>query len=320
LKSTIVKFLIIFFLFVMVIFTGCAQKKEFTYTGYLIGSPCEINFICSNGGIAGQTVAEIDEELHRLDSLLNYFSPKSLVSEINRNHKAKLDKDIIYLFALSDSISRLTGGVFDISIAPLMEIWGFYSNKGAIPAIGDIENAKKRVDFKRIIIKGDSIFTPVDMKIDLGGIAQGFAADRVGKIIQKYEIFSAIINIGGEILAIGESPAGRPWHVGIRNPRGEGVIESVELKDGALSTSGDYENFFIVNGQRYPHILNPKTGSPAQRFASVTIFAKETAFADGMATSVAIMGPEQGRKFLDSLHLKGIIYYEDNTVLKRLVN
>lgn len=306
-----------YLLLTLLTFIACAQKKEFSYNRFIVGGPCEITFYCSNGGIASQAVAEIDDELSRLDSLLNYFSTKSLVNEINKNHRAQLPDDIKYLFTLSDSISRLSSGLFDISISPLLEIWGFYRGEKRIPDADEIENARNLVDFQRILIIGDSIVIPKNMKIDLGGIAQGFAADRVGQILKKYKIRSAIVNIAGEILAIGKSPKNRAWRVGIKNPRGEGIIETVTLMDGALSTSGDYEKFFMINNKRYPHILNPETGTPALEFASVTIFAKEATFADGIATAVAVMGPKYGLKFLDSLHFKGIIYYEEEGKLKR---
>ncbi len=314
-KFSLLVFCPLFFLII-----SCAQKKEFAYTNYIMGGPCEITYSCSNAGLASQTAAEIDEELHYLDSLYNFFSPQSWLSGLNKNKSARVDKDMASLFALCDSISRLTGGVFDISVAPLLEVWGFYSGKQAMPQPDAITAARRRVDFRAIRIRGDSIFIPQNMLIDLGGIAQGYAADRVGEIIRKYEIPSAIINIAGEVLAVGPSPYNRSWHVGIRNPRAEGTIESVELTDSAVSTSGDYEKYFMIGDRRYPHIIDPRTGRPATHFASVTIFARDCAFADGIATAVAVMGPENGLKFLDSINIKGIIYYEENGTLKRITN
>ncbi len=277
-----------------------------------------VKFYSSDKSTSERVLSEIDKELKRLDSLLNYFSTKSLVSEINIKHRASLPPDIKSIFLLADSISDLTNGKFDISIAPLLEIWGFYGKEKRIPGKKEIERAKRLVDYKKIKIIGDSIFIPEDMKIDLGGIAQGFAADRVVDILRKHNIKSAIINIAGEVYAIGKSPKNRPWVVGIKHPRQDGVIEKVGLVDCALSTSGDYEKFFIVDGVRYAHIIDPKTGYPARDFASVTIIAENTTFADGIATAVSVMGAEKGKKFLDSLGIKGIIYYEKNNKLERL--
>lgn len=303
--------------FILLIAGSCATK-EFSYQRFIVGGPCEVQFFTANGAIANQVYEETDKELGRLDSMLSFFNKHSLVSRINAEHKAILEPDIAYLFALSDSISRLTAGAFDISVAPLLEIWGFYSGEKNFPDANRIRKSRDRVDFRKIVLRNDSLFTPESMKIDLGGIAQGFAADRVAMIMKKYDVRSAVINIAGEVRAIGRSPKGRQWRVGIRHPRAEGVIETVNLEDACLSTSGDYEKFFIIEGRRYPHILNPQTGYPAQDFISVTIFGKETAFCDGIATAVCVMGAEKGLKFLDSLGIRGIIYREKNGALERL--
>jgi len=253
----------------------------------------------------------IDLELTRLDSLLNYFSKKSLVTELNQNLRIKAPGDIIYLFSLCDSVSNLTNGLFDISIAPLVKAWGFYEGKKRVPDSCEIEKLKPLVDFRKIKIEKDSIIIEKGMQVDLAGIAQGYAADRVGMILRQRSVRSAIIDIGGEILCIGESPRGGPWRVGIKNPRGKGIIETVELKDSAVSTSGDYEKFFVIDNKRYCHIIDPGTGYPARNFASVTIFAKSAGFADALATAVSIMEREQAIKFLDSLKIHAIIYYYD---------
>lgn len=295
-----------------------ASLKEYNYSNIFVGGKCEIKFFCHNELRAKEILQEIHRELKEIDSLLNYFSPSSLVSEINTKHRVCLPIDIKEIFVLSDSIARLTNGLFDISIAPLLELWGFYDKEKKVPTQHEITHAKALVDYRRINIKADTIIIPANMKIDLGGIAQGFAADRVAYILRNHNIKSAIINIAGEVYAIGKSPRNRPWVVGIKHPRQEGVIEKVGLIDCALSTSGDYEKFFIVNGVRYAHIIDPRTGYPARDFASVSIFAESATFADGIATAVSVMGAEQGKRFLDSLGIKGIIYYEKDNRLERL--
>ncbi len=305
----------------LILFLIFCQKtdKEYCYKNVLVGGPCEIKFYTCSEYTGRKVLNEIDFELKRLDSLLNYFSPHSLVSLINREHQAVIPSDIRDIFVLSDSISRLTDGLFDISIAPLLEIWGFYGNEKRVPSKQEITSIKALVDYRKIKLNGDdTIMIPENMKIDLGGIAQGYAADRVASILKNYKIKSAIINIAGEIVAIGNSPRKRPWTVGIKNPRGEGIIEKVVLSNRALSTSGDYEKFFIVNDVRYAHIIDPKTGYPAVNYASVTIFSENAGFADGLATAVSVMGAEKGKKFLDSIGITGIIYYEKDGGLERL--
>jgi thiamine biosynthesis lipoprotein len=296
-----------------------APQKEYSYTNFLFGAPCTIKFYYIGDERAKEIIGVIDLELTRLDSLLNYFSENSLVSELNRNSRVQAPGDVIFLFSMCDSVARLTHGLFDITIAPLLEIWGFYRTEKFLPSQNLIDQAMQLVDYRRIRISSDSIYLDPGMKVDLGGIAQGYAADRAALILRQRHVKSAIIDIGGEVLAIGRSPQGRPWRVGIKHPREMGIIETIELENAAVSTSGDYEKFFIVDDQRYPHIIDPKTGLPAQDFASVTIIADNATYADALSTAVAIMGPA-GIHFLDSLKIQGIIFYGENGSLKRVAN
>jgi len=312
------------FIFIIVttlfLLTCGAPQKEYTYSNFLFGSQCTITFYYIGDERAQEIIDVVDLELVRLDSLLNYFSEYSLITHLNRLSRVKAPSDIIFLVSFCDSISRLTDGRFDITIAPLLELWGFYEGEKRLPDTEEIAQAMKAVDYRRVQIKGDSILLQPGMKIDLGGIAQGYAADHAALILRQRHVKSAIIDIGGEVLTIGQSMQGRSWRVGIRNPRGAGIIETVELSDSAVSTSGDYEKFFILREKRYPHIIDPTTGLPAQEFASVTVFADNATLADALSTAVAIMGPRDGIEFLDSLELQGIIYYEENGTLKRVAN
>jgi thiamine biosynthesis lipoprotein len=306
---------------ISIIFFACGPApKEYTYNNFLFGSQCSIKFYYLSDEKAREIIDVLDLELIRLDSLLNYFSETSLVTELNRTSRVKVPGDIIYLVQLSDSVSRLTGGLFDITVAPLLQTWGFYSEGKRIPEPDEISRARKHVDFRKVRIKNDSLIIDPGMKIDFGGIAQGYAADRAALILRQRHVKSAIIDIGGEVLAIGSSPHNRPWRVGIRHPRAKGIIQTIELEDSAVSTSGDYEKFFIIDNKRYPHIIDPRNGWPSRDFTSVTVVAKDAAYADALSTAVAIMGPDYGLKFLDSLGIQGIIYYEQDGELRRMTN
>ena len=311
----------IFVFLALIIFISCGvSPKEYTYSNFLFGAQCNIRFQFIHEARSKEIIDVLDLELNRLDSLLNYFNENSLVSELNRTSRVKAPGDIIFLVMLSDSVSRLTGGLFDITVAPLLEIWGFYTGEPNLPDADAIARLNDLVDYRKIRVKEDSIVIEPGMKVDFGGIAQGFAVDRAADILRQNHVKSAIIDIGGEILTIGRSPQGRPWRVGIRNPRGGGIIETINLEDSAVSTSGDYEKFLTIENQRYPHILNPHSGFPAREFASVTVCAEDAAFADAISTAVAVMGAQRGIQFLDSLGIKGIIYYERNDELERVSN
>jgi thiamine biosynthesis lipoprotein len=305
----------------LILLTCGAPQKEYTYSKFLFGTPCNITFYYIGDDAAKEIIDVIDLELTRLDSLLNRFSHNSLVSELNRNAQVKAPSDIIHLVNFSDSVSRMTNGLFDITVAPLLAVWGFYT-KGddKLPADQEITRAMKLVGYHKIQIKDDLITLEPGMSVDFGGIAQGYAADRAALILRQRHVKSAIIDIGGEVLTIGKAPQNRPWRVGIRNPRGKGIIETVEVEDSAVSTSGDYEKFFTIDNQRYPHIIDPRTGTPAQEFASVTVFADNATLADALSTAIAIMGPMRGLQFLDSLGMRGIIFYMQKDTLKRVSN
>jgi len=305
----------ILFLFVYI---ACQPQQKYAYHKFIVGASSEITFYCRDDSLARTIIKECDEELIRLHTLLNRFSDTSLVSSLNKQYRVAAPADIIELVELCDSISHMTDGLFDISVAPYMELWGYYQHEYQAPDSHSIQLLKRQVDYQKIITTEDSIFIQPFMKIDFGGIAQGYAADRVAMILRDHRIKSALINIGGEIVAIGRSPEQRRWRIGIKHPREQGIIETVEIEDHAVSTSGDYEKFFVVEQKRLPHIIDPTTGYPAQGFASVTIFAKSAAFADAIATATAIMGPEKGVKFLDSCGIQGIIYYESNGILRKM--
>ncbi len=311
--------LALFFATAFVLVACGKPQKEYNYSTFLFGAPCNITFYYIGDDAAKEIIDVIDLELTRLDSLLNRFSDKSLVSELNRNGQVKAPSDIIYLVNFSDSVSRMTDGLFDITVAPLLAAWGFYTRgDDKLPTDQEITSAMKLVGYQKIEIEDDLITLEPGMSVDFGGIAQGYAADRAALILRQRHAKSAIIDIGGEVLTIGRAPQNRPWRIGIRNPRGKGIIETVELQDSAVSTSGDYEKFFIIDDQRYPHIINPKTGQPAQEFASVTVFADNATLADAFSTAIAIMGPVKGIQFLDSLGMRGIIFYMKEDTLKRV--
>lgn len=297
-----------------------APQKEFTYSNFLFGSQCSIKFYYIGEDRAREIIDVINLELIRLDSLLNYYSETSLVTELNRTGRVTAPGDIVYLVNVCDSVSRSTGGLFDITVAPLLQTWGFYEGKRRVPSPEEIARAKQFVGYKRIHQAGDTIMLEPGVKVDFGGIAQGYAADRAALILRQRHVKSAIIDIGGEVLTIGRSPQGRPWRVGIRNPRGKGIIETLEIEDRGVSTSGDYEKFFIIDGGRYPHIINPITGWPAQDFASVTVITDNATHADALSTAVAIMGAEKGIAFLELQGIRGIIFYEENGELRRVAH
>lgn len=266
-------------------------------TRFLMDTLCSIQI---PGG--KEVIPIIDQALDRMEEIdkkFNALMPGSPLYDFNHKNIPVTDKEIIDLTQIALEISKESNGLFDITIYPLVELWGFYSNSPHLPKKKDIDQALQKIGYKYLVIKdGKLVKLRNYIKIDLGSIAAGYAASEAMKVLQQAGIKSALIDGGGEIYVIGKL-RGKPWKIGIRNPRGEGVIGVLELSDMAAATSGDYERFFEKDGVRYHHIIDPRTGYPAKGLTSVTIVTPANALADGWTTAVFVMGNEKGMEFIE---------------------
>lgn len=304
-------------LLALIVLAACA-RTEYRYERVIVGGRCTVEFRSPQKKQAAYALQTIDAELERLDSLFSYFNAASLVSAVNRDGRVLVPPEYHGLFVMCDSVSRLTGGRFDITVAPILDLWGFYDRNARVPSADQIRAARARVGFRRVRLAGDSLLLSPGTRIDLAGIVQGYAADRVASILRDHGITAAVINIAGEIVCLGRATDERGWRIGIQHPRAGGIIETIELEDQALSTSGDYENYLLIEGQRFPHIIDPLTGSPARSFASVTIIGRSAAYTDALATAVAAMGMPEGVDFIKAQRIRAILYYEENGELRRI--
>jgi len=206
---------------------------------------------------------------------------------------------------LGIEIGNLTQGTFDISIRPLMEVWEDFETE-EIPVEKSIRDALKLVNYADIKINNEKLELKPGMKLDLSGIAKGYAVDRAIEVLEAFGVTAALVNAGGDIRVMGD----RVWKIGIKNPRGAGIVRTLSLKNESVATSGNYEKYFIKNGVRYHHILDPKAGYPARECVSVTVLTEKCSFADALATGVFILGSEKGRDLLENLGVKGVIIRE----------
>jgi len=240
-------------------------------------------------------------EINRIEDLLSRYKPDSEVSKLNKNGSLKVSNETFYIIKKSKEFYWLTNGSFDITCAPLLDIWGFTGKQYKVPEPGEIKNALRLVGSDKIILHdSDNMiqFKLPGMKIDLGGVAKGYALDSAIKKLKENNIDSCLINLGGQVYCLG-SKFGRSWVVRIKSPRGRGIGNYLELKDKSAATSGDYEQYFIEDGIRYSHIFNPKTGYPADSgIKSVTIVAKDGLTADALSTSVFVLGKDKGNALL----------------------
>ncbi|MFC1546365.1 FAD:protein FMN transferase, partial [bacterium] len=236
-----------------------------------------------------------------IEKKFSMHNPESPVYDFNMNNISITDNEITNLVKTSQIISEKSKGAFDITIAPVIRLWGFYESAPRVPKEEEIAETLKKTGYKNLVILNNTLIKMKEqVQIDLGSIAKGYAVSEAVKVIKNAGIRSALIDAGGDIYALGR-PGEKYWKVGVRNPRGEGIIGVLELADTAVVTSGDYERAFEKDGKRYHHIIDPDTGYPAQGLSSVTIVSPDPTLADAYATAVFVLGKDKGMKFVEAL-------------------
>lgn len=215
---------------------------------------------------------------------------------------------------------NITGGAFDPTIAAVKWLWNF-DDGGAVPSPDDLAETLRTVGFDKIVLHGDSLsLGSAGTKLDLGGIAKGYIVDRMIAILREAGCTAALVNAGGDISSFGEKPGGESWVIGLRHPRKDETLVLEPMPFQTVATSGDYERYFMVDGKRYHHILDPKTGYPADGCCSVTIWANVGIDADALATGVFVLGPGKGLKLAeDRKDVEALIFYEENGELKHVM-
>ncbi len=220
------------------------------------------------------------------------------------------------LLRLAVEIGEQSGGAFDITIAPVSALWDFTADDPSVPDREALRSAASRVDYRNIEIDGNTVTLKNGAEIDLGGIAKGYIADRVAAYLREQGVAGACINMGGNVVTIGAKQDGSSWTIGIRNPNGtpEQSEEILKLNDAAIVTSGTYERFFELDGVRYHHILEPKTGMPVSNgLASVTIIGTRSDLCDALSTACFVLGEERSKELLDRYGVRAIFLYSDGT-------
>ena len=270
---------------------------------------------------ADQAMMAAFREMQRIESLLSKYQENSQIAIVNqsaRNEPVFLSPETYGLVQRSLDYSILTDGLFDITIGGLVDLWGIGTSHEQIPDDFNVQDILPYISYKYVTMhpgNGISLRYP-QVSLDPGGIAKGYSIDRAIQVLEQHHITSALVNAGGDIRCIGEKPDETPWRIGIKHPRKEGMFGVVELRNTAVATSGDYERFFIHEGTRYHHLLDPRTGMPARECQSVTILAQTAEKADTLATAVFIMGPIRGLEFLEKhADLEGMIIQADGEAI-----
>jgi len=281
-------------------FVGC-----FLFAVLLYGCQCQLHK--DNRVLMGTfvEVASADKrapeivfaEIRRIEALLSKYKPESEISRLNKTGKIQASPETFYVIKKAKEFWQASGGAFDITVGPLVDLWGFTEKKYRLPDKESIAAALKLVGSDKIILNEENYmieFKTQGMKVDLGAIAKGYVLDCASAKLKESGIKSCLINLGGQVYALGQKSA-RPWKMAIRDSRGKGFKKYLELEDKSIATSGDYEQYFIRAGSRYAHILDPKTGYPAESgIVSVTVSAPSGLIADALSTAIFVLGKEKG--------------------------
>jgi len=266
-------------------------------TRFLMDTYCTIH-VFGFDRVSSEAIHAALDRMEEIDEKFNSLNPKSPLYAFNYKENPIIDEEIIDIIEMASEFSNQSDGAFDITTQPLMELWGFYGNSPDLPEKAAIEKCLRIIGYKNLLITENQIENSLqDIRIDLGGIAKGYALREAAEALKEAGVDSALIDAGGDIYAMGKIE-GENWKIGLRNPRGEGDIGVLEVSDLAVVTSGDYERFFIKDSIKYCHILDPRTGYPARELASVTVVSPDPVRADAWATALFVLGLE-GMKFVE---------------------
>jgi thiamine biosynthesis lipoprotein len=241
------------------------------------------------------------DRMQEVDSKFNSQNPESPIYDFNHQGIPISDPEIVAMVRLALQIAKDTGGAFDITIAPLIELWGFYGDSPRLPEKAAIKDCLSRIGYHHLAIENGTLRKDTaEVQIDLGGIAKGYSVLQAKEVLKNKGVSSALINAGGDVYALGKKDRDM-WKVGIRSPRGDDILGYLEVEDLAVMGSGDYERFFIEDGKRYHHIFDPKTGYPAQGLSAATLIHPDPMVADAWNTAIFVLGPENGLKWAEKI-------------------
>ena len=304
--------------------TSCKlEQKSYSRTVLLLGTVCTIQLFSDiTAEKAANVLQRCVHHITALDQQLSANSEQSLLAEINTRagiSAVPVPADIYPLFERSTFFAEVTQGAFNPVIGSVVKLWNIGFDTAQVPSTEDIHKALHLTDYTEVELSEGTVFLKKKgMKFDLGAIAKGFVADEVANIIHAEGITSALIDIGGTITAVGTKQTQQPWTIGIRDPRqqqGNAVI-AIQATDKSIATSGVYERFFIQDGMRYHHIIDPKTGKPVEsRLLSVSIISDNATDADALSTACFVLGYEASMQILSLFpHTEALFIFDDNTM------
>lgn len=283
-----------------------------TNSGLIFGTSYNLKYQCDSNLVKG-----IEEELKRVDNSLSTFNEKSIITAVNQNKEVVLNDMFLSVYKKAMEVSENTDGAFDITVAPLVNAWGFGFKNGINPEKAQVDSLLQIVGYKKVELKGDRVVKQDPrIMLDCSAIAKGFGVDVIANYLRYLGVKNFMIEIGGEIVTSGINEQRLPWKIGVTKPTddplgdaGGELMTVMNVTDKAMATSGNYRNFYYKGGKKYAHTIDPKTGYPVQHsLLSATVIARDCATADAYATSFMVMGLEKAKKFLEQ-HTELMAYF-----------
>jgi thiamine biosynthesis lipoprotein len=284
--------------------------------GLIFGTTYSVTYQCGE-----DLQEEIEAELKKVDDEFSMFNSQSIVARLNNGEQPELSNDFIDVFKLARQVSEDTNGAFDITVAPLVNAWGFGFKHEQMPSKEQVDSLRELISYRYVTLKDKTItMQKPGMMLDFSAIAKGYGVDVVARLLERHDIKNYMVEIGGEITTRGINPERVPWRIGVNKPSEDALNENHELQtilnvtDKSMATSGNYRNFYVKGGKKYAHTIDPKTGYPVQHsLLSATVLTDRCAKADAYATSFMVLGMDGAKKILERhKELMAYLIYTDN--------
>ncbi len=317
---------IFYFGMICVLFASCSNKKYHFNEGQIFGTFYHITYESTNN-----LHADILQQLQNFDASLSNYNPNSIITKVNNNDTTVvLDRYFTHCFKISKQVSDATNGAFDFTVAPLVNAWGFGFKNKLEPAKIPVDSLLQFVGYKKVkLANGKVIKADKRILLDASAVAKGYGVDVIADFLEEKGVTNYLVEIGGEIRAHGNSPKNRLWRVGIDKPIDDAsslsreIQEVLEMKNTAMATSGNYRQFYVKDGKKYAHTIDPRKGYPVQHsLLSSTVVAPTCIIADAYATAFMVLGVEESKKIVAANpNLEVLFIYSDkNGQLKTYVS
>ena len=308
-------------------FVSCTHApQQLAVQGDTMGTTYHIRYVTADPRHDSEQLQErVDGLLAQINSQMSTYDPQSELSRFNSKLTTEpvvVSRSLENVVARALAIAEETDGLLDVTVGPLVNLWSFgpQQRPESVPTPGELEAAMKMTGYQHLTVENHQLQKRIpELYVDLSTIAKGYAVDRVARLLEQMEIQNYLVEIGGEMRIKGSKPGNQPWRIAIEKPdtTQRAAQRIVELNDAAIATSGDYRNYFEEDGQRYSHIIDPRTGKPIQHnLVSVTVITDNCMDADAYATALTVMGPEQALTFAEQKGLAVMLITRENDAFK----